>query len=681
MQVRHFLILPSLLLASTAMAQTVNEGEALDKALSFVSSQQRARGAQNAARLTLAHKAAAQDETYYYVFNNAEGGFVIVGGDESAEDVLGYCDKGSFDPDNLPDNFRWWLSTYEQSISRSIRARKANGEAQQRAPRRAKANLTNIEPMIKTQWDQTYPFNQDIPGNDAKPYRWYTGCVTTAVAQIMKYYEWPEHGWKLHQYEGNVSPYYMYSANFAEGTYDWDNMIDSYEDDYTDAQADAVAQLMYHVGVASEAKFGRGLTLSNTTKAVCAMRRNFGYKQGTEKTKNNYDGDWEELVYSELAAERPVLYSGRTADDAGHTFVCDGYQDGKFHINWGWSGYCDGYYLLTSTDSETALQPGGSGSGGAGDDDAYNQRQSIFIGLEPDYDYNGGVTIASISNQGMCSRGEDFELTLTLDNRSSDKIAASYVLVFLDDEYNEIGAIDLDVLNFEPNETGVRVTVTNPDNLDCLAESGKQLKAELINIKYWMPEDACTVTLCETAPNITYTLTDAEWGTICLPFDAEIPEAITAYTVTGVNANDALVLQKAAKLEMNKAYLIHGTPGKYRFGGPDTPRGVYQNGLLHGVTKIAGEYAPKGSYVLQNQPEGLGFYVVQRNYNIKAKAYTAYLEVSRPSGAPIYIDTETGIQRVELDAAEKAEILNVLGQRCADGHGLRIKDGKLMFVK
>lgn len=683
MKTNRFFFLPLMLIGTSVLAQTVSEDEALDKALNFVMSQrpQMARGTEANVQLTLAHKAAQQGETYYYVFNNAnDGGFVIIGGDESAEEVLGYCDKGSFDLEQLPDNFRWWLSTYEQSIHRAISAQKATGEAKQ-APKHAKAAQPNIEPLLTTQWDQTYPFNRAIPGNEDKPYRWYTGCVTTAVAQIMKYYEWPEHGWKLHQYEGYVSPYYMYSVNFAEATYDWDNMLDSYEDDFTDEQMNAVAQLMYHIGVASEMKFGRGFTSGYTNKAVRAMRRNFGYKQGTEKTKNNYDGDWEELVYSELAAKRPVLYSGRTADDAGHTFVCDGYQDGKFHINWGWSGYCDGYFLLTSTDSETALQPGGSGSGGAEEDDAYDQKQSVFIGLEPDYDYNGGVTIASLSNQGMCFSGKDFELTLTLDNRSSDKVAASYALVFFDDENYEIGNIDLDVLNFQPNETGVRVVVTNPYNLDCLVGSDKPLKAELINANIgWIPEDGCTITLCSNL-NISYTLTDAEWGTICLPYDAEVPADVKAYNVTDVNGT-SLVLSEATKLEMNKAYLLHGEPDTYQFHGPDTPEGIYQNGLLYGVTKKAGDYAPKGSYALQNNPDtGLAFYKVTKAYNYRIKKYSAYLKAEIPAGARIFIDEESGIQNVEVDEAEAAEIFNVLGQRTASAKGLVIKNGKLNFVK
>ena len=289
-------------------------------------------------------------------------------------------------------------------------------------------------------------------------------------------------------------------------------------------------------------------------------------------------------------------------------------------------------------------------------------------------------TIASLSNQGMCSCGEDFELTLTLDNCTSEKISAPYVLSFLDDEDNELGNIDLDVLNFEPYETGVRVVVTNPYDLDCLMSSGVQLKAELVNADCGLPEDACTLTLCSNL-NISYTLTDAEWGTICLPYDAELPADVKAYNVTDLNGT-SLVLSEATKLEMNKAYLLHGEPDTYQFHGPDTPQGIYQNGLLWGATKTAGDYVPKGSYVLQNNPDtGLAFYQVTKNYYYKIKKYTAYLKAEIPAGARIFIDEETGIQNMEIDEAEAAEIFNILGQRTASAKGLVIKNGKLNYVK
>ena len=676
MQAKHFLILPSLLLASTAMAQTVSEGEALDKALSFLSSQQRARGTQNAARLTLALKAAAQDETYYYVFNNAAGGFVIIGGDETAADVLGYCDKGSFDPDNLPDNFRWWLSTYEQSISRSIRARKANGEAQQRAPRRAKANLTNIEPMIKTQWDQSEPYNFLIPGNEGRNKLFLTGCEATAAAQIMKYYEWPQHGWHSKSYDNLRFPY-TYDVDFASTTYDWDNMLDEYDYSEGDAVDHAVAELMYHVGVAINMNFGKGLSTTSTSYAAWGLNRYFGYAYTEVASRGSDDQAWEELVYGELAAGRPVLYSGQS-DGSGHAFVVDGYKDGKFDINWGWSGDYNGYFALTGAD---ALAPHGDGSGGAGDDAAYTEHQQIVVGLEPDRAYDGGLTMLSVSNNGKSyySNDKGFQLSLEFENKSGQTLTFKSPQLNIYDGTTMLDYVALENISLTAGEKKTILVTSKYE--ECLKLPG-EYTAKLVESS--RPDDQLEVfdiAVCQEL-KIKYTLTDDEWGTLFLPYEAEVPDGFTAYTVTGVNANDALVLQKAGKLEMNKAYLIHGTPGSYRFGGPDTgEQGVYQNGLLHGVTKNVGEYAPKGSFLLQNQPAGLGFYKVKRDFNIKAKAYTAYLEVSRPSGAPIYIDTETGIQHVELDAAEKAEILNVLGQRCADSHGLRIKDGKLMFVK
>ena len=144
------------------------------------------------------------------------------------------------------------------------------------------------------------------------------------------------------------------------------------------------------------------------------------------------------------------------------------------------------------------------------------------------------------------------------------------------------------------------------------------------------------------------------------------------------------VRSAATELEMNTAYLVSGTPGTYHFHGPDTPQGVYQNGLLHGVTKTTGEYAPKDAYALQNKTTtGLGFYKVNNPYSFRINKYTAWLEMPAPSAAPvrIVIDSENGIHSVALDEAEATEMFNVMGQRVATHKGLVIKNGKLSFVK
>lgn len=698
MKTNRFFFLPLMLIGTSAMAQTVSEDEAMDKALNFVMSQrpQMARGTEANVQLTLAHKAAQQGETYYYVFNNAnDGGFVIIGGDESAEEVLGYCDRGNFDLDNLPDNFRWWLSTYEQSIHRAISAQQATGEAKQRAPRRAKANLANIEPLMKTEWGQDWPYNSCIPGNDdddPNDWEYVTGCVATAASQIMKYYEWPVHGWyaESYQYKGTT-----YEANFAETTYDWANMKDYADfwdfDEGTlpEASQKAVGELLYHVGVASYMQYKPYESSATASYAIRMMSRFFGYKEAKQCSKSSYTSDaWDALVYSELEAQRPVYYSGRTSENFGHSFVCDGYKDGKFHINWGWYGQCNGYYLLTSTAEENALCPDGTGTGGADPDEAYAYGQTIFTGLEPDYIYDGGLVCRQVNldNNGYtccgCDDDTEFEVEFIFDNKQSKSIDFWGMLDFYDKNNLPVCYLSGETMVLEPGQTGVSVKVKGDMQNAGFPVEPCQLTAKLSNS---LSADGV---LCEfkvilsNHKRIDYTLTNAEWGTICLPYDAEVPDAITAYEVTGLNANNTLVLHKAEKLEMNKAYLINGTANTYRFGGPDTPEGVYQNGLLWGTTKNIGEYVPKGSYVLQNNPTtGLAFYQVTKNYYYKIKQYSAYLTAEIPAGARISIDEETGIQNVEVDEAEAAEIFNVLGQRTASAKGLVIKNGKLNFVK
>lgn len=207
MKSQLLLTLPLLLLSTSAFAQTVSEGEALDKALNFLQSSQsrRARGQQSSPQLTLAHKSAQHDETYYYVFNNQAGGFIIIGGDEVAQDVLGYADSGTFDYDQLPASMKWFLSCYDHQISSAIqqvKAGKVTADDVEKAKRRAarKAPKVNIDYLVQTKWDQVAPFNCMHPFNiqedtiEDDEYGIATGCVATAGAQLMKYHEWPNTG-------------------------------------------------------------------------------------------------------------------------------------------------------------------------------------------------------------------------------------------------------------------------------------------------------------------------------------------------------------------------------------------------------------------------------------------------------------------------------------------------------
>lgn len=388
-------------------AQQVSQSEALLRAQTFLQQQMGhravSRNGESAATLTLAYTSQreADQRPLYYVFNQGQDeGFVIVGGDESAEQILGYCEHGSFCESDLPDNFRWWLSQYDMQISAAIDQGASMEQRQQAGGRRAAAanGRRDIGPLVKAKWNQSAPYynliNEELEKvtNGAK-YNFVTGCVATAIAQVMKHYNYPTQGTGSHSYSINYGSFtFTPSANFAT-TYDWDNMrildnkeVDSYSGDYTEAQAAAVAKLMYHVGVSVDMSYNNavsGGSGASSSKIPYALSTYFGYDKSISYEERKYynDEDWESMVYNELANGRPVLYGGQ-ATKGGHEFICDGYRasDGLYSFNWGWGSYCDGYYAMTG---DYALKPNGSGTGGAGEGSAYTGSQDIIINVMP----------------------------------------------------------------------------------------------------------------------------------------------------------------------------------------------------------------------------------------------------------------------------------------------------------
>lgn len=404
-----------IMLAPSLLAQTIGAGVAQERALQFLQSQPQTRASQHAAQLSLAYTSQAGDETYYYVFNNAAGGFVIMGGDEAAQEVLGYSDKGTFDYARIPDNMRWWLSQYDAEISHAIGEVKA-GRTRIAKATKTRASWPDIPAMLTTQWGQTEPYNCQIPSY-AAGYRGekalVTGCVATAAAQVMKYYEWPDVGVGSATMSWEYYGLKKFEADFGHTHYDWAHMTDTYAPDtYTGTVEEiAVGTLMYHLGVAMNAEYG-GIygTAAREELLIDRLADTFKYNKGMtlEKREHYSDTEWEQLIYRELSEGRPVLYCGSAyfgKQILGHEFVCDGYQDGRWHINWGWDGSYNSTFLLTASATEEALHPGGTGAGGAAADASYVLYQSAIIGLYPDKDgtseYTGDtLVIESIRVEG-----------------------------------------------------------------------------------------------------------------------------------------------------------------------------------------------------------------------------------------------------------------------------------------
>jgi hypothetical protein len=368
----------------SATAETVGRDKALRAAGAFVSTYT-AEGLRSSSALSLEYTAMAKpdgglrsaaDIPLFYVYNvNDEGGFVIISADDCATPVLAYSDKGRFQAEAMPDNLRNWLLFYESEISRIIlRGDAPSAEALTEWDRllNAPAAHTPVVLLSTAKWDQEEPFNDLCPLDDGK--RSYTGCVATAMGIVMKYNQWPQQGVGSHSYTTKTTETPL-TADFNVA-YDYANMPDVYDKRWNDTQRNAVATLLYHCGVASNMDYTSKASGTNEWYATQAMIEYFGYDKSLCMVyRPLYTTDeWNKLLSNELNSDRPILYGGVTKDNQGHQFTLDGYDaQNYFHVNWGWGGYCDGYYLLSGLDP----QPNGNGKDGAG----YALEQDAVIGL------------------------------------------------------------------------------------------------------------------------------------------------------------------------------------------------------------------------------------------------------------------------------------------------------------
>lgn len=325
----------------------------------------------------------------YYVFPNGEGkGFTVVSGDDHLPEVVGYSDKGTYDEENLPSNYVGFMKAYEEMVGQLDNgdSRASASIAEAKALRSSGYQQPTVAPLLGSiQWNQMIPYNKMCPMYNSTD-RSVTGCVATAMAQVMMYYQYPK------TLQADIPAYvtrtkYLSIPQINKGeSYDWNNMLPQYASyeplNYTDAQAAAVAKLLYHCGVACEMDYGPS-SGANVTPAILSTY--FGYDSDLMQDLNRDVftlAEWSQIMDKELSARRPILYSGRSSD-GGHEFVCDGTDgNGLYHINWGWGGYQDGYFDVTILNPDK----GGAGSGSA--PDGYNQYCSMIVGIAPD---NGKV--------------------------------------------------------------------------------------------------------------------------------------------------------------------------------------------------------------------------------------------------------------------------------------------------
>ncbi len=379
----HLMLCAIMLIAAattTAMATPLTPEQARAAASKFLATRH---GAQEltqvtrSSRLSPRHAGTPQGASLYYAFDRGDGeGYIIMGADSEVPDVLAYTDSGNFDYASLPDAAKEWLQRMEAQIA-DVRDGKA-----QRAP--VAATHPAISPLVTARWDQSYPYNMRCPGGSV------TGCVATAMAQIMYFHRDKSVTATTADIPGYVTNTdHRTVAAIAEGTeIDWANMRDSYSGSETNAQRLAVANLMLYCGVAVEMDYTTSASGAYSYLVAEGLRKYFGYGASVKYIQQAAysNAQWDNLLYAELAADRPFYLSGANSE-AGHAFVCDGYDgDGMYHINWGWGGTSNGYYLLSK------LTPGSQGIGGS--TDGYNTDVEAIIGIEPeDYD-NKAITFA-----------------------------------------------------------------------------------------------------------------------------------------------------------------------------------------------------------------------------------------------------------------------------------------------
>lgn len=309
----------------------------------------------------------------FYIFeNDGHAGFIIVSADDNAMPLLATVDEGAFDTADMPPAFEYWLSEYARQIEF---AANAPAPVPQVTSHKVVAfeKRNDVGPLCKARWAQGYPFNNDCPkinGSSTK-----VGCVATAMAQAMKVYNWPPKGNGSISYKWNGKTNTM---DFGEQEYDWDNMLDSYNNGSTAAQNKAVAKLNAACAYSTRMQFGAYESSAYAPMVGAALRDFFGYAMnGVLKRDAFTTTDWTNIMYEELAAGRPIVYSGVSTSNTGHCFLCDGYaaSSGLFHINWGWSGSYNGYFALS------ALNPEGVGTGGGSGE--YNYEQDAVVGIAP----------------------------------------------------------------------------------------------------------------------------------------------------------------------------------------------------------------------------------------------------------------------------------------------------------
>ena len=378
-------------MTSWSNAAQITQEQAKQEATSFLIGKHNGNKVMFAARGNKQLKEAATSEAAYYVFNIGDNqGFIIVSADDRTNPILGYSDEGYFDEAKLPANMRAWLDEYALQITQLDEVKPTDLKNVLAAPKIENVDTRNsIAPMITTKWDQATPYWNECPqfmnsDNEEDGYELaYTGCVATSVSQIMNFHKYPEQttqvipAYTFTVSDGNYNYSTVQMPELDITTFDWAHIRDTYTGAEDEVYTSAVAHLMFYVGCALKSQYGISATGAYTDDIPKAFEL-FGYASKLAY-RNDYTQEvWDEMVYQELAAGRPMIYNGTAGSGGGHSFICDGYEYGNyFHINWGWGGMGNGYFQLA------IMNPYASGIGGSSSAEGYNMKQNIVYNIIP----------------------------------------------------------------------------------------------------------------------------------------------------------------------------------------------------------------------------------------------------------------------------------------------------------
>ncbi len=492
MKTKIYLIVFLFMLCLGAMASPVDKERARQIATTFLNNN----GSRSSELSDVSAKAGFDN---VYVFTT-ESSFVLVAADDRVQPILGYSLDGPFDVVNMPDNKRAWIEEYGDAIRYAIDHQTKVSEEVTRQWR----HLTNgyleagrativVEPLIQTRWNQNYPYNMLCPNGSV------TGCVATAMAQVMKYWNYPEHGIGMHSYEH--ATYGTLSADFGSTYYDWTNMANTYNSSSSQAEKMAVATLMYHCGVSVDMNYSPSSSGAGSAIVAEALINYFNYSSELAyHNRSEYDDDtWISMLKADLNFNRPIWYCG-TGSGGGHAFVFDGYNsDNYFHVNWGWGSYCDEYYPIDNL----SPGPGGIGSGSIG---IYNDGQGAIFGVRP-----SECTANIPTNLTYFQSGRNVALSWSLAS------GASSYNIYCNMNYidNVNSTTYMDFASFGDNVYYVR-------SVDANGEMSLSSNSVTVTIDYQTPiVNDLSATIDNTTANLTWTAPD--W---CYP---EIPSSIMAY--------------------------------------------------------------------------------------------------------------------------------------------------------